>query len=184
MTAINVRRMCVCVWVLKRQSKPGCSLAFSWQAAVIALVPARLPRNWHLGNENARCWRGHLIVLGRSEWERASEWEGPEWGKGGSGDAETEDGPPGEQKRAAGEPPSPEDGFDPSASKLHFWRMYRRGGGESWVWGKRAKARGLVAVPTMVGLSRQRQLAILKKTWGSRCLQSEFSFLLLLFLQL
>lgn len=46
----------------------SCLLAFSWQPAVIALVPARLPRNWHLGNENARCWRGHLIVLERGEW--------------------------------------------------------------------------------------------------------------------
>lgn len=77
MTAINVPG--VCVW------EPGCSLAFSWQPAVIALVPARLPRNWHLGNENARCWRGHLIVPGLSEWEGESEWEGPRWGKGEQG---------------------------------------------------------------------------------------------------
>lgn len=38
----------------------------------------------------------------------------------GARDAEAEDGPPGEQKRAAGEPPSPEDGFDPSACELHL----------------------------------------------------------------
>lgn len=52
------------------------------------------------------------------------------WGRR-AGDAEAEDGPPGEQKRAAGEPPSPENGFDPSARKLYLGRIYRRdlGGG-------------------------------------------------------
>lgn len=129
--------LCVCVWVWKHRSEPACSLAFSWQPTVIALVPARLPRNWHLGNENARCWRGHLIVLGRSERERESE-RGPSEGKGKAGDAEAKDGPPENRGELLANRHHLRTGLTHLLASFTSEEC-TEGVDEAWVWGKSAK---------------------------------------------
>lgn len=99
---------------------PGwaCTLAFSWQPVVIGLVPARLPRNWHLGNEMPMADGGTWLCW---DWERGAKWEGNGiqsrgWAEGSIKHTVESCGKV-SVEAAAGNQPSPEDGFDPSAYK-------------------------------------------------------------------
>lgn len=99
---------------------PGwaCTLAFSWQPVVIGLVPARLPRNWHLGNEMPMADGGTWLCW---DWERGAKWEGNGiqsrgWAEGSIKHTAESCGRV-SVEAAAGNQPSPEEGFDPSAYK-------------------------------------------------------------------
>lgn len=50
-----------------------CSLAFRWHTVPIALLPAWLPRNWHLGNERPIADGGTWLCWG---WESGAKREG------------------------------------------------------------------------------------------------------------
>lgn len=84
-------------WAWFMETAWSCSLAFRWLLAAITLVPAWLPRNWHLGNEMPIADRGHLIVLRLREWGPKERGRGTSMREGSSGwarmaDEENEEG--------------------------------------------------------------------------------------------